>query len=138
MDARLRGHDNVPVQGGLRMSTTKSEFLNELRRPRGYVHQGDRRSSARQARPLRTVTGYIGFDCTAPSLHVGNLLGIMMLRKLQQAGAPANRADRRRHHQVGDPSGKDEARKLLTDAEIAANIGGIEFGIRKICQPRSK
>jgi tyrosyl-tRNA synthetase len=72
------------------------------------------------------MTGYIGFDCTAPSLHVGNLLGIMMLRKLQQAGHKPIVLIGGGTTKVGDPSGKDESRKLLTDAEIAANIGGIE------------
>jgi tyrosyl-tRNA synthetase len=70
----------------------------------------------------RGASGYIGFDCTAPSLHVGNLLGIMMLHKLQRA-EQGDRADRRRTK--GRRSSGDGARKLLTDAEIAA-IGGIE------------
>jgi tyrosyl-tRNA synthetase len=72
------------------------------------------------------VTGYIGFDCTAPSLHVGNLLGIMMLRKLQQTGHKPIVLIGGGTTKVGDPSGKDEARKLLSEAEIAANIAGIE------------
>ena len=64
------------------MSTTKSEFLDELK-ARGYIHQmTDEAGLDKLARSGR-MTGYIGFDCTAPSLHVGNLLGIMMLRKLQ-------------------------------------------------------
>jgi tyrosyl-tRNA synthetase len=107
------------------MSTTKSEFLNELK-ARGYIHQvTDEAALGKLARSGR-ITGYIGFDCTAPSLHVGNLLGIMMLRKLQQAGHKPIVLIGGGTTKVGDPSGKDEARKLLTDAEIAANIGGIE------------
>jgi tyrosyl-tRNA synthetase len=107
------------------MSTTKSDFLNELK-ARGYVHQvTDEAVLDKLARSDR-VTGYIGFDCTAPSLHVGNLLGIMMLRKLQQAGHRPIVLIGGGTTKVGDPSGKDESRKLLTDAEIAANIGGIE------------
>jgi tyrosyl-tRNA synthetase len=107
------------------MSTTKSEFLNELK-ARGYIHQvTDEAELDKLARSGR-ITGYIGFDCTAPSLHVGNLLGIMMLRKLQQAGHKPIVLIGGGTTKVGDPSGKDEARKLLTDAEIAANIGGIE------------
>src|ERR1044071_8995144 len=107
------------------MSTVKSDFLHELR-SRGYIHQAT--DEAALDRLLRTerVTGYIGFDCTAPSLHVGNLLGIMMLRKLQQAGHRPIVLIGGGTTKVGDPSGKDESRKLLTDAEIAANIGGIE------------
>jgi tyrosyl-tRNA synthetase len=107
------------------MSTTKSEFLNELK-ARGYIHQvTDEASLDKLARSGR-MTGYIGFDCTAPSLHVGNLLGIMMLRKLQQTGHKPIVLIGGGTTKVGDPSGKDESRKLLTDAEIAANIGGIE------------
>ena len=107
------------------MSTTKSEFLDELK-ARGYIHQvTDEDGLDKLARSGR-MTGYIGFDCTAPSLHVGNLLGIMMLRKLQQAGHKPIVLIGGGTTKVGDPSGKDESRKLLSDAEIAANIGGIE------------
>ena len=107
------------------MSTTKSEFLNELK-ARGYVHQVTDEAALDRLARSETITGYIGFDCTAPSLHVGNLLGIMMLRKLQQAGHRPIVLIGGGTTKVGDPSGKDEARKLLSDAEIAANIGGIE------------
>ena len=107
------------------MSTTKSEFLNELK-ARGYIHQVTDEAGLDKLTRSGRVTGYIGFDCTAPSLHVGNLLGIMMLRKLQQAGHKPIVLIGGGTTKVGDPSGKDEARKLLTDAEIAANIGGIE------------
>jgi tyrosyl-tRNA synthetase len=107
------------------MSTTKSGFLDELK-ARGYIHQvTDEAGLGKLARSGR-MTGYIGFDCTAPSLHVGNLLGIMMLRKLQQAGHKPIVLIGGGTTKVGDPSGKDESRKLLSDAEIAANIGGIE------------
>jgi tyrosyl-tRNA synthetase len=107
------------------MSTVKSDFLHELR-SRGYIHQAT--DEAALDRLLRTecVTGYIGFDCTAPSLHVGNLLGIMMLRKLQQAGHRPIVLIGGGTTKVGDPSGKDESRKLLSETEIAANIAGIE------------
>ena len=108
------------------MSTTKSEFLNELK-ARGYVHQVTDEAGLDALAKSGRITGYIGFDCTAPSLHVGNLLGIMMLRKLQQAGHKPIVLIGGGTTKVGDPSGKDEARKLLTDAEIAANIGGIEL-----------
>jgi tyrosyl-tRNA synthetase len=107
------------------MSTTKSEFLNELK-ARGYVHQVTDEAALDKLTRSQRITGYIGFDCTAPSLHVGNLLGIMMLRKLQQAGHRPIVLIGGGTTKVGDPSGKDESRKLLTDAEIAANIGGIE------------
>jgi tyrosyl-tRNA synthetase len=107
------------------MSTVKSDFLHELE-SRGYVHQiTDEPGLDRLAR-TETITGYIGFDCTAPSLHVGHLLSIMMLRKLQQTGHRPIVLIGGGTTKVGDPSGKDEARKLLSDAEIASNIAGIE------------
>jgi tyrosyl-tRNA synthetase len=107
------------------MHATKSELLNELK-SRGYVHQVTDEAALDKLARSQTITGYIGFDCTAPSLHVGNLLGIMMLRKLQQTGHRPIVLIGGGTTKVGDPSGKDESRKLLTDAEIAANIGGIE------------
>ena len=107
------------------MSKLKSDFLQELA-ARGYIHQAtDEAGLDRLARAER-VTGYVGFDCTAPSLHVGNLLSIMMLRKLQQTGHRPIVLIGGGTTKVGDPSGKDEARKLLGDTEIAANIAGIE------------
>ena len=107
------------------MSKLKSDLLQELA-ARGYIHQAtDEAGLDRLARTER-VTGYIGFDCTAPSLHVGNLLSIMMLRKLQQTGHRPIVLIGGGTTKVGDPSGKDEVRKLLGDTEIAANIAGIE------------
>ena len=112
------------------MNKTKSEFLNELK-SRGYVHQiTDETALDRLARNERLI-GYIGFDCTAPSLHVGNLLGIMMLRKLQQTGHRPIVLIGGGTTKVGDPSGKDESRKLLSDAEIAANVAGIQSAFGK-------
>jgi tyrosyl-tRNA synthetase len=112
------------------MGTTKSDFLNELK-ARGYVHQVTDEAALDQLARTETITGYIGFDCTAPCLHVGNLLGIMMLRKLQQTGHRPIVLIGGATTKVGDPSGKDEARKLLTDAEIAANVAGIESAFGK-------
>ncbi|HEU4476412.1 MAG TPA: tyrosine--tRNA ligase [Methyloceanibacter sp.] len=107
------------------MSTAKSDFVHELQ-SRGYVHQiTDEPGLSRLAR-TETITGYIGFDCTAPSLHVGNLLSIMILRKLQQTGHRPIVLIGGGTTKVGDPSGKDEARKLLSDTEIASNVAGIE------------
>ena len=103
----------------------KSEFLSELQ-ARGYIHQCTDEAGLDKLVRNEVATGYIGFDCTAPSLHVGNLLGIMMLRKLQQTGHRPIVLIGGGTTKVGDPSGKDEARKLLSDAEIAANIAGIE------------
>ena len=107
------------------MSKLKSDFLHELA-ARGYIHQATDEAGLDLLARTERLTGYIGFDCTAPSLHVGNLLGIMMLRKLQQTGHQPIVLIGGGTTKVGDPSGKDEARKLLSDAEIAANIAGIE------------
>lgn len=107
------------------MSTVKSDFLHELE-ARGYIHQATDEAGLDKLARSERLTGYIGFDCTAPSLHVGNLVSIMMLRKLQQAGHRPIVLIGGGTTKVGDPSGKDEARKLLGDAEIASNIAGIE------------
>jgi tyrosyl-tRNA synthetase len=103
----------------------KSDFLRELKE-RGYIHQATDEAALDRLARAETVTGYIGFDCTAPSLHVGNLLSIMLLRKLQQTGHRPIVLIGGGTTKVGDPSGKDDVRKLLTDTEIAANIAGIE------------
>jgi tyrosyl-tRNA synthetase len=92
---------------------------------RGYIHQ---LTDAEGLDPLALkgpVTGYIGFDATAPSLHVGNLVSIMLLRRLQQAGHRPIVLMGGGTTKVGDPSGKDESRKLLDHDRIAANIGSI-------------
>src|SRR5215467_4031728 len=107
------------------MSTVKSDVLRELK-ARGFIHQATEEAGLDKLLRTERVAGYIGFDCTAPSLHVGNLLGIVMLRKLQQAGHRPIVLIGGGTTKVGDPSGKDESRKLLSDAEIAANIAGIE------------
>jgi tyrosyl-tRNA synthetase len=107
------------------MTKRKSEFLHEIQ-ARGYLHQVTDAAGLDALAKAGPLTGYIGFDCTAPSLHVGNLLGIMMLRKLQQTGHRPIVLIGGGTTKVGDPSGKDEARKLLSDAEIAANIVGIQ------------
>ena len=114
----------MPRSTGLFMRA-KSDFLNELT-SRGYVHQCTDEAALDHLAKTERITGYIGFDCTAASLHVGNLLGIMMLRKLQQTGHRPIVLIGGGTTKVGDPSGKDEARKLLSDAEIAANIAGIQ------------
>ena len=107
------------------MCAAKSDFLHELD-SRGYIHQCTDKTGLDTLVRSETVTGYIGFDCTAPSLHVGNLLGIMMLRKLQQAGHRPIVLIGGATTKVGDPSGKDESRKLLGESEIAANVAGIQ------------
>ena len=107
------------------MSTAKSDLLHELY-TRGYVHQCTDEASVDDLARNEIVMGYIGFDCTAPSLHVGNLVSIMLLRKLQQTGHRPIVLIGGGTTKVGDPSGKDESRKLLDEATIASNIDGIQ------------
>ena len=105
-----------------------TEFRSSLLRlldERGYIHQQTDAEGLDALASREIVTGYIGFDATAPSLHVGSLVQIMMLRRMQQAGHKPVVLMGGGTTKVGDPTGKDESRKLLTDAEIDANIAGI-------------
>jgi len=106
------------------MSAYKSEFLNVLA-TRGFIHQVSEPEAFDALARNSTITGYIGFDCTASSLHVGSLLPIMMLYWMQQTGHRPIALMGGGTTRVGDPSGKDESRKILTDKEIAENLGGI-------------
>jgi tyrosyl-tRNA synthetase len=92
---------------------------------RGYIHQVTDAEALDALASKEVVSAYIGFDATAPSLHVGSLVQIMMLRRLQQAGHRPIVLMGGGTTKVGDPSGKDESRKLLTNEEIDANIAGI-------------
>ncbi|MBL4863756.1 MAG: tyrosine--tRNA ligase [Rhodobiaceae bacterium] len=107
------------------MTRFTSEFLNELE-PRGFIHQCSDFDALDNAATNGIVTGYVGFDCTAPSLHVGNLLSIMMLRRLQQAGGKPIVVMGGGTTRIGDPSFRDDQRKLLDDAQIDANMAGIK------------
>ena len=113
------------------MSKLKSDLLQALA-ARGFIHQLTDEAGLDRLARSEVLTGYIGFDCTAPSLHVGHLVSIMMLRKLQQTGHRPIVLIGGGTTKVGDPSGKDEARKLLSDTEIAANIAGIEQVFTKL------
>jgi tyrosyl-tRNA synthetase len=92
---------------------------------RGYIHQATDAAALDALAQKEVVTGYVGFDATAPSLHVGNLVQIMMLRRLQQAGHKPIVLMGGGTTKIGDPSGKDESRKLLTETNIQANIASI-------------
>jgi len=106
------------------MSAYKSEFLQVLA-DRGFIHQVSE-PEALDARALNsTLTAYIGFDCTASSLHVGSLLPIMMLYWMQQTGHRPIALMGGGTTRVGDPSGKDESRKILTEEDIKNNLAGI-------------
>ena len=104
---------------------TYASTLLTLLSERGYIHQATDAAALDALAQREVVTGYIGFDATAPSLHVGSLVQIMMLRRLQQAGHRPIVLMGGGTTKVGDPSGKDESRKLLTDADIQANIASI-------------
>jgi tyrosyl-tRNA synthetase len=106
------------------MSAYKSDFLNVLA-SRGFIHQVSEPEALDALARTSTITAYIGFDCTAPSLHVGSLLPIMMLYWLQQTGHRPLPLMGGGTTRVGDPSGKDESRRLLTDQVIAENLRGI-------------
>ncbi|PLX34404.1 MAG: tyrosine--tRNA ligase [Hyphomicrobiales bacterium] len=106
------------------MTEYKSSFLREMD-ARGYIHQCSDAAALDAEADAGMLTAYIGFDCTAQSLHVGNLLGIMMLRKFQQAGHKPIVLIGGGTTKVGDPSGKDESRKMLSDEQIASNVAGI-------------
>jgi len=106
------------------MAAYKSDFLRELQ-TRGYIHQVSEPAALDALAKSGRITAYIGFDCTAPSLHVGSLLPIMMLRILQKTGHRPISLMGGGTTRVGDPSGKDESRKLLTDASIEENLKSI-------------
>jgi tyrosyl-tRNA synthetase len=106
------------------MSTYKSDFLNVLA-ARGFIHQMSEPEALDALAHTSTITAYIGFDCTAPSLHVGSLLPIMLLYWLQQTGHRPIALMGGGTTRVGDPSGKDESRRLLTDEVIGDNLKGI-------------
>jgi tyrosyl-tRNA synthetase len=106
------------------MTSYRSELLNLLH-SRGYIHQLTDGPALDSLALEQVVPGYIGFDATAPSLHVGSLVQIMMLRRLQQTGHKPIVVMGGGTTKIGDPSGKDESRKLLSDADIDANIASI-------------
>jgi tyrosyl-tRNA synthetase len=106
------------------MSAYKSDFLNILAE-RGFIHQISEPDALDALAAAGPITAYIGFDCTASSLHVGSLLPIMMLYWMQQTGHRPIALMGGGTTRVGDPSGKDESRRILTDEDIAANLTGI-------------
>ncbi len=110
--------------GRLDVTEVKSEFLRTLTE-RGYIHQQTDAEALDRRAAAGIVTAYIGFDATADSLHVGSLVQIMLLRRLQQTGHRPIVLMGGGTTKVGDPSGRDESRQLLTDEQIDANIAGI-------------
>ncbi len=106
------------------MISQPSQFVQTVV-ARGYLHQCTDLDGLAAASAKGVVVGYIGFDCTAPSLHVGSLVSIMLLRAFQKAGHKPIVLMGGGTSKIGDPSLRDEARKLLGEAEIAANMAGI-------------
>jgi tyrosyl-tRNA synthetase len=105
--------------------TSYRSSLMRLLEERGYIHQVTDPAALDALAEKQVVPGYIGFDATASSLHVGSLVQIMMLRRMQQAGHKPIVVMGGGTTKVGDPSGKDESRKLLTSEQIDANIASI-------------
>jgi len=108
------------------MTNSYQSDLLRLLDERGYIHQLTDAAGLDALAVRQIVPGYIGFDPTAPSLHVGSLVQIMMLRRLQQAGHKPIVVMGGGTGKIGDPSFKDEARKLMTDEVIAGNIASIK------------
>lgn len=107
------------------MENNKSEFINIIKE-RGFLHQCTDIEALDLLFSKEKVTAYIGFDCTAPSLHVGSLMQIMILRWLQKCGHRPIVLMGGGTTKIGDPSGKDEARKILSAEDINANMSGIK------------
>ena len=105
--------------------TFHSEFLRTMQ-SRGYLHQITHPAELDEAASKGPISGYIGFDATAPSLHVGSLIQIMMLRRFQQAGHKPIVLMGGGTTKVGDPTDKDQSRPLLTEAQIQSNIDNIK------------
>lgn len=106
------------------MSKYQSKLMQTLTE-RGYLYQCTDEAALDKAADTGAITGYIGFDCTAPSLHVGSLVQIMMLRHLQQAGGRPIVLMGGGTTKIGDPSGKDKSRQMLTPEKIQENKNGI-------------
>jgi tyrosyl-tRNA synthetase len=107
------------------MTAFKSDFLNVLQN-RGFIHQISDPGSLDALAASRDLVAYIGFDCTAPSLHVGSMVQIMCLYWLQQTGNKPIALMGGGTTRVGDPSGKDETRKILSIEDIERNKEGIK------------
>jgi len=112
---------------------SQSPFLTEAA-ARGFIHQCTDEAALDQALAAGRVSGYIGFDCTADSLHVGNLVQIMLLRLMQRHGHRPVALMGGGTTRIGDPSGKDEARQMLGEEQIAANMSGIRRCIAPFVQ----
>ncbi|HUI34492.1 MAG TPA: tyrosine--tRNA ligase [Stellaceae bacterium] len=110
--------------------SAKSPFLAAARE-RGFIHQCTDEAALDALLLARPVTAYLGYDCTADSLHIGHLVGIMLLRLYQQCGHKPIALMGGGTTRIGDPSFRDEARPLLSDEQIARNMAGIRTTFAK-------
>ena len=113
------------------MSKFKSEFLTTLEQ-RGFIHQCSDFEGLDARAAKGEVVAYVGYDCTARSLHIGNFLSMMMLYWLQQSGNKPITLMGGGTTRIGDPSGKDETRALRTIEEIDANKAAIKGVFAKV------
>ena len=125
-----RGSDNHNRFGEI-MAKYKSDFLNILDQ-RGFIHQCSDFDGLDALAAKREVIAYVGYDCTAPSLHIGNFLSMMMLHWLQESGNKPITLMGGGTTMVGDPSGKDETRAMRTVEEIEANKASIRGVFEKV------
>jgi tyrosyl-tRNA synthetase len=107
------------------MTEPRSEFLRTLE-ARSFIHQCTDMEAMDDAALTAPMVAYVGYDCTAPSLHVGNLVSIMLLRWFQRCGHKPIVLMGGGTTKVGDPTGKEEMRKILSDEQIAENMAGIK------------
>ncbi len=108
----------------------KSQFLRTLR-DRGYIHQITDGEALDSLAEQGILTAYVGYDCTADSLHIGHLISVMMLRWLQKCGHRPIVLIGGGTTKVGDPTDKDQQRPLLSEAQIAVNVAGIRKTFEK-------
>ncbi len=133
---RVRGLGCVgarPLNRLTAMAKFTSDFLNILDQ-RGFIHQGSDFGGLDALAGAGQAIGYIGFDCTAPSFHVGNMIVLMMLHWLQQTGNKPIVLMGGGTTRVGDPSGKDETRKILPVEQIEANKASMQKACAKLMQ----
>ena len=128
--AGARGVAEVVAEAAraIRASAAMTQYKSDLLRlldERGYIHQLTDAEALDALAAKQILPGYVGFDATAPSLHVGHMIQIMLLRRVQQAGHKPIVLVGGGTSKIGDPSFKDEARKLMTTDTIAANIRSI-------------
>ena len=115
----------------------KNKFLDEMR-SRGFLNQCTNLEKLGEICDKKPISGYIGFDCTASSLHVGSLLQIMILRLMQKHGHRPIVLLGGGTTLIGDPSGKDSTRKILNQKEISRNIVNIKKIFNKILNTSNK